>query len=61
MENNNEPSALVTSFVPYTKNFVRVRVFNGAYDGPPSDVIDFVTPEGSKYPCMTLLSYVTLK
>ena len=50
MENNNEPSALVNSFVPYTKNFVRVLVFNGAHDGPPSEEISFVTPEGSKQP-----------
>lgn len=49
MENNYEPTALVTSFVPYSKNFVRVLVFNGAYDGPASEAINFVTPEGSKF------------
>ncbi|XP_063870133.1 neuroglian-like isoform X1 [Scylla paramamosain] len=54
VENNNEPSALVTSFVPYTKNFVRVRVFNGAYDGPPSEEISFVTPEGKPGPVDSL-------
>ncbi|KAK8743667.1 hypothetical protein OTU49_001198 [Cherax quadricarinatus] len=54
VENNNEPSALVTSFVPFTKNFVRVLVFNGAYDGPPSESISFVTPEGKPGPVDSL-------
>ncbi|XP_069981771.1 neuroglian isoform X2 [Penaeus vannamei] len=54
VENNNEPSALVTSFVPYTKNFVRVLVFNGAYDGPPSETISFSTPEGKPGPVDSL-------
>ncbi|KAK4296763.1 hypothetical protein Pmani_030767 [Petrolisthes manimaculis] len=52
--NNNEPKALVTSFVPFTKNFVRVLVFNGAYDGPPSEPINFVTPEGTPGPVDSL-------
>lgn len=56
VENNYEPTALVTSFVPYTKNFARVLVFNGAHDGPPSDDINFVTPEGSKSLSMTAVS-----
>ncbi|KAG7157810.1 Neuroglian-like 2 [Homarus americanus] len=50
VENNNEPTALVTSFVPFTKNFVRVLVFNGAFDGPPSESISFNTPEGKPGP-----------
>lgn len=54
VENNNEPRALVTSFVPFTKNFVRVLVFNGAYDGPPSETISFVTPEGQPGPVDSL-------
>lgn len=54
VENNNEPSALVTSFVPFTKNFVRVLVFNGAYDGPPSESLGFVTPEGKPGPVDSL-------
>lgn len=62
VENNNVPSVLVTSFVPYTKNFVRVLVFNGAYDGPESEEISFVTPEGSKYWFLAhLFSYLLLE
>ena len=48
VENNGEPSALVQSFVPYTRNFARVLVFNGAHDGPPSNSEQFTMPEGSK-------------
>ncbi|KAA0202421.1 hypothetical protein HAZT_HAZT000084 [Hyalella azteca] len=47
IDNNGESSALVESFVPYTRNYARVLVFNGAHDGPPSNTIEFVTPEGS--------------
>ncbi|KAK7076289.1 ATP-dependent DNA helicase chl1, partial [Halocaridina rubra] len=54
VENNNEPRALVTSFVPFTKNFVRVLVFNGAYDGPPSTILSFITPEGKPGPVDSL-------
>ncbi|KAI5710224.1 hypothetical protein M8J75_006855 [Diaphorina citri] len=36
----------VDKFVPASKNFARVLAFNGAYNGPPSEIISFVTPEG---------------
>uniref|UniRef100_A0A2P2I497 Neuroglian-like n=1 Tax=Hirondellea gigas TaxID=1518452 RepID=A0A2P2I497_9CRUS len=52
--NNGEPSALVQSFVPYTRNYARVLVFNGAHDGPSSNTIDFVTPEGAPGPVDSL-------
>lgn len=38
--------ALVTKFVPHSKNHARVLVFNGRYNGPPSDTLSFDTPEG---------------
>lgn len=38
--------AMVTKFVPHSKNFARVLVFNGRYNGPPSDILSFDTPEG---------------
>uniref|UniRef100_U5EU82 Putative neuronal cell adhesion molecule n=1 Tax=Corethrella appendiculata TaxID=1370023 RepID=U5EU82_9DIPT len=38
--------ALVTKFVPDTTNYARVLVFNGRYNGPPSNTISFDTPEG---------------
>lgn len=31
-------------FIPASKNFARILVFNGRYDGPASDVIDFLMP-----------------
>lgn len=40
--------ALVTKFVPNCKNYARVFVFNGQYNGPPSEILSFDTPEGSK-------------
>lgn len=54
VENNGEPSAVVDSFVPFTKNLARVLVFNGAHDGPPSNTIDFITPEGVPGPVDSL-------
>lgn len=41
------PKALVTKFAPNAKNFARVLVFNSRYNGPPSAIIDFQTPEGT--------------
>ncbi|CAL4097203.1 unnamed protein product, partial [Meganyctiphanes norvegica] len=46
LENHYEPMVLLDSFIPYSINFVCVYVFNGAYDGPPSEIIHFTTPEG---------------
>uniref|UniRef100_T1JDB9 Neuronal cell adhesion molecule n=1 Tax=Strigamia maritima TaxID=126957 RepID=T1JDB9_STRMM len=39
-------SARVEMFVPYAMNNVRMRVFNGMHEGPPTQVITFQTPEG---------------
>ncbi|KAL0850772.1 hypothetical protein ABMA28_006704 [Loxostege sticticalis] len=39
-------NTLVTKFKPYKKNNARILVYNGRYNGPPSDVLTFVTPEG---------------
>uniref|UniRef100_A0A0A9ZCK9 Neuroglian n=1 Tax=Lygus hesperus TaxID=30085 RepID=A0A0A9ZCK9_LYGHE len=33
-------------FIPNSKNFARVLVFNSRYNGPPSETISFDTPEG---------------
>lgn len=38
--------ALVTKFTPDATNFARVLVYNSRYNGPPSAVIEFRTPEG---------------
>lgn len=39
--------ALVTNFVPHSRNFAQVYVYNGKYNGPPSEILSFETPEGS--------------
>lgn len=49
VENNNEPTAVIDSFIPNIINYVRVLVFNGAHDGPPSQIIELDMPEGSKF------------
>lgn len=44
-----EPSAnraLINKFIPHAKNFVRMYVHNGRYNGPPSETLSFDTPEG---------------
>ncbi|XP_043273621.1 neuroglian isoform X2 [Venturia canescens] len=42
----NRTRAVIDKFVPYSKNYVRVLAFNGRYNGPPSEVLSFNTPEG---------------
>lgn len=44
----NVTEALVNVFRPNSRNLVRVCAYNDVYNGPPSDSIDFTTPEGSK-------------
>ncbi|KAG8195062.1 hypothetical protein JTE90_029641 [Oedothorax gibbosus] len=46
----NVTQSLVTIFRPYSRNLVRVLAFNDMYMGPPSDVIEFTTPEGTPGP-----------
>ena len=45
---SNSSKAYVNKFVPFTVNFVRVRVINSAYRGPASEILSFKTPEGSE-------------
>ncbi|XP_033310164.1 neuroglian isoform X1 [Bombus bifarius] len=42
----NRTHALVTKFVPFNKNYVRILAYNGRYAGPPSETLSFDTPEG---------------
>ncbi len=46
--------SMVQSFKPYAINYARVLAFNGAYNGPPSNVISFQTPEGKPGPVDSL-------
>ncbi|XP_039276536.1 neuroglian isoform X2 [Nilaparvata lugens] len=38
--------SLVSKFMPHSKNYARVLVYNSQYNGPPSDILSFDTPEG---------------
>ena len=49
--------ALVQSFKPYDTNYARVLAFNGAFPGPPSEVITIVTPQGKPGPIDQLDCY----
>lgn len=46
--------SLVQSFKPFARNYARVLAFNGAYNGPPSNVISFATPQGKPGPVDSL-------
>jgi len=47
----------VQSFKPYALNYARVLAFNGAYNGPPSNIITIRTPEGQPGPIDMLDCY----
>ncbi|XP_058802233.1 neuroglian isoform X2 [Phymastichus coffea] len=49
--------ALVNKFVPYSKNYVRIKAYNGRFNGPPSEVISFDTPEGVPGTVMGMEAY----
>lgn len=38
---------LVNEFMPYSKNYARILVYNGRFNGPPSNTLSFETPEGT--------------
>lgn len=37
----------IKKFLPNSKHFVRILAHNSRFNGPPSQVISFDTPEGS--------------
>ena len=39
--------ALVNKFIPDATNYARVLVFNERFNGPPSETVSFLTPEGA--------------
>lgn len=45
----NVEKALIVYLTPNNKNFAQIYVYNGKYNGPPSEVLSFHTPEGSTY------------
>ncbi|KAH7974594.1 hypothetical protein HPB49_017198 [Dermacentor silvarum] len=42
----NVNTSIVSLFRPYSRNVVHILAFNDMYNGPPSDTLDFTTPEG---------------
>lgn len=46
IEGANTTEALIKKFIPYSKNYVRILAYNGRYNGPPSEILSFDTPEG---------------
>ncbi|GLV37958.1 Neuroglian [Carabus blaptoides fortunei] len=52
--NGDVTSVVVSKFVPHTKNYARVFVFNGRYNGPPSQILSFETPEGVPAPVASM-------
>lgn len=42
----NTSKAHVTNLTPNLNNFARIMVFKDTYNGPPSNTIQFKTPEG---------------
>lgn len=47
---SNVTSALATIFKPFSKNIVQVLAFNEMYNGPPSERLVVITPEGTPGP-----------
>lgn len=43
---SNTSKALVNKFTPDSMNYVRIMAFNDRFSGPPSNTIQFETPEG---------------
>lgn len=50
-------SALVSKFKPYKKNHAQIMVYNGRYNGPASERLTFVTPEGKPGPVNSFEAY----
>ncbi|CAG2066113.1 unnamed protein product [Timema podura] len=43
---SKDTRSLINKFIPHSKNFARVLAYNGRYNGPPSDTVNFDTLEG---------------
>ncbi|CAG0896608.1 unnamed protein product, partial [Cyprideis torosa] len=48
---------VLNKFIPYSRNFAHVLVFNGAYNGPPSNEVSFRTPVGLPGPIDYMEAY----
>jgi hypothetical protein len=54
---NDVTKAVVDKFIPFTKNYVVVFAYNTDHNGPPSRVIEIVTPEGTPGPVEVFEAY----
>nr|CAD7455359.1 unnamed protein product [Timema tahoe] len=43
---SKDTRSLINKFIPHSKNFARVLAYNGRYNGPSSDTVNFDTLEG---------------
>lgn len=48
---------VINKFVPDTKNYVRMFVYNGRFNGPPTETLFFNTPEGVPGTVLSLDAY----
>ena len=53
----NRTRVVIDKFVPYITNYVKVLAFNGRYNGPPSEIVNFNTPEGTPGTILSLDAY----
>lgn len=49
--------AVIDRFTPFSTNYVRMFVFNGRFNGPPSETLSFTTPEGVPGTVLSLDAY----
>ncbi|XP_015125416.1 neuroglian isoform X2 [Diachasma alloeum] len=49
--------AVINKFVPFNKNYVRIFAFNGRFNGPPSETLNFETSEGVPGTVLSLDAY----
>lgn len=54
---SNTSKALVTKFTPDSINFARIMAFNDRFSGPPSNIIQFETPEGTPSTVQSLQAF----
>jgi neuronal cell adhesion protein len=54
---SNTSKALVDKFTPDSTNFARIMAFNDRFNGPPSNTIQFDTPEGVPSTVQSLQAY----
>ncbi|KAL7029724.1 hypothetical protein ACKWTF_006332 [Chironomus riparius] len=54
---SNTSKALVDKFTPDSKNYARIMAFNDRFNGPPSNTIEFDTPEGVPSTVQSLQAY----